>query len=106
MGLYMYVSIEDRISKRKVSDKLMNAIFQDALKLDPSLMIEEYPSTKRVRVHILKYEIVDNTRYCIYHESPALDGYTGFDYVIDNNGTIDELIEKVKQIFEQEKQKQ
>lgn len=34
------------------------------------------------------------------HESEtALDSYTGFDEVIDNNGTIEELIEKVKLIL-------
>jgi hypothetical protein len=34
------------------------------------------------------------------HESEtALDNYEGFDYVIDNNGTIEELIEKVKEIL-------
>lgn len=35
-----------------------------------------------------------------FHESEtALDNYEGFDYVIDNNGTIEELIEKVKEIL-------
>jgi guanylate kinase len=34
------------------------------------------------------------------HESEiALEGYNEFDYTINNNGTIDELIEQVKQIL-------
>ena len=38
------------------------------------------------------------------HESEiALDDYAGFDYIIENNGTIEELIEKVRQILQREK---
>jgi dephospho-CoA kinase len=38
------------------------------------------------------------------HESEtALDGYEKWNYIIDNNGTIEELIEKVKQILIKEK---
>lgn len=38
------------------------------------------------------------------HESEtALDNYQGFDYVIDNNGTIEELVDKVKEILIKEK---
>lgn len=34
------------------------------------------------------------------HESEiALDKYEGFDYIVQNNGTIEELIEKIKQIL-------
>lgn len=45
---------------------------------------------------------------CVAHEYQhpseiALDNYEGFDYVIDNNGTIEELIEKVKEILIKEK---
>jgi hypothetical protein len=40
----------------------------------------------------------DKTKY--HHPSEtALDSYTGFDEVLDNNDTIEELIEKVKQIL-------
>lgn len=38
------------------------------------------------------------------HESEiALDNYTEFDYIIENNGTIEELIEKVREILIKEK---
>jgi hypothetical protein len=37
--------------------------------------------------------------YDLHESETALDHYTEFDYVIDNNGTIDELIQKVKEIL-------
>ena len=74
MGIYMFVSDEDRITKRKVSDKVVNEEFQEALKFDPSLMIEEYIRSKRVMSGWFKTKIIDNTRYSIYHESPSFDG--------------------------------
>lgn len=74
MGLYMYVSEEDRISKRKVSDEYINEEFQEALKYDPSLMIEAYPHIKKVRTGLFKSQMVDDTRYNIYHETPCTSG--------------------------------
>lgn len=70
MGLYMYVSEEDRLKKRSVTDTYVNEEFQEALKCDPSLMIEERYSWikkglfKRIRI----------ATYNIYHEAPASDG--------------------------------
>ena len=72
MGLYMYVSEQDRISKRKVSDEAMNELFQDALLHDPSLMIEEH--IFKVTKGIFKKRIEIKTTYSIYHETPAYDG--------------------------------
>lgn len=41
-----------------------------------------------------------NTRLDSVHESEtSLDNYSDWDYVIENNGTIEDLIEKVKQIL-------
>lgn len=49
------------------------------------------------------YCIRVNSKRCdesIKHESEiALDNYTGWDYVIENDGTIEELVEKVKVIL-------
>ena len=71
MGAYMYVSNEDRISKRKVSDKELNEEFQEALKYDPSLMIEE--SQRVIKKGLFgKKEVF--TSYQLYHEQPAFDG--------------------------------
>lgn len=70
----MYVTEEDRILKRKVSDEFINEEFQEALKYDPSLMIEAYPQLKKVRKWLLLYKIVEETRYNIYHETPSSDG--------------------------------
>lgn len=37
--------------------------------------------------------------YDLHESETALDNYAEFDYVIDNNGTIDELIQKIKEIL-------
>jgi hypothetical protein len=47
MGIYMYVTEQDRVTKRKVADKEVNESFQEALKLDRSLMIEEHKGFKK-----------------------------------------------------------
>lgn len=48
--------------------------------------------------------IPESSLYFSKHESEvALDNYNDWDYVIDNNGTIEDLIEKVKQILIKEK---
>lgn len=72
MGMYIYVSYEDRISKRKVSDKELNEEFQEALKYDPSLMIEEV--LKRIKKGWFKSTQTAEYYYNIYHETPAFDG--------------------------------
>lgn len=71
MGLYMYVTGQDRVTKRKVTDKAVNEEFQEALKFDPSLMIEEIVTTARVGIFRKK---VTKTVYFLYHESPAYGG--------------------------------
>ena len=74
MGLYMYVTEEDRILKRKVSDEFINEEFQEALKHDPSLMIEEHTHPKRVRNGWFSYRLVVDTWYSVYHETSGRDG--------------------------------
>ena len=69
----MYVSEQDRITKRKVDEEYINGEFQEALKCDPSLMIEQ------VLRRIVKKGWFKSTRtaeyyYNIYHETPATDG--------------------------------
>ncbi len=57
----------------------------------------EYESIKKRRGILIRIERENS--YKINHESEcALDKYT-FDYVIENNGTLEELIEKVKNII-------
>jgi len=71
MGMYMYVSEQDRITKRKVSDVALNEEFQEALKYCPSLMIEE-------RKEVFDYTWLGKpkyrTVYQLFHETPAFDG--------------------------------
>jgi hypothetical protein len=51
--------------------------------------VNNYNTNERFKVRIHKNEHPSET---------ALDDYDGFDYVIDNNGSIEDLIEKVKQL--------
>jgi hypothetical protein len=75
MGMYMYVSEEDRIYKRSVSDLDVNESFQEALRCDPSLMIEERKYTKKRKFFSSWFrEEKTQLTYNIYHETPALDG--------------------------------
>lgn len=75
MGAYMYVLEQDRITKRKVSDEYVNEEFQEALKYDPSLMIEEYKyKPKRSFFSSWFNNDKTETRYTVYHETPAFDG--------------------------------
>lgn len=68
--MYMYVSEQDRTTKRKVEDKEVNEEFQEALKYDPSLMIEQ--SNRVLKKGWFKKESV--SFFQIYHEAPATDG--------------------------------
>lgn len=72
MGLYIFVDDKDRITKRKVTDSDLNEDFQEALKYDPSLMIEE-TITKTERGWVKK-KVIIKTRYTVYHECPSHDG--------------------------------
>jgi len=71
MGLYMYVTNEDRVNKRKVSDAFVNEEFQEALKHDPSLMIEEHIPKPKSGFFSWKDE---EPHYSVYHEEPSHDG--------------------------------
>lgn len=72
MGMYIYVTELDRKMKRKVSDKELDETFQEALKYDPSLMIEEV--LKRIKKRWFKGAPTAEYVYNIYHETPAHDG--------------------------------
>lgn len=70
--MYIFISEQDRIEKRTiVFDKQLNEEFQEALKYDGSLMIEE-------RSKFIKKGWFGKTQvipiYNLYHETPAYDG--------------------------------
>lgn len=71
MGAYIFITEQDRVSKRKVSDEIVNEEFQEALKHDHSLMIEEH---KYIIKKWLFGREINKTTYSIYHETPAFDG--------------------------------
>lgn len=70
MGLYIFITNECRTKKRKVADEIINNEFQEALKYDPSLMIEQY--SRRRKKGFFKYE--NEIYFNIYHETAAHDG--------------------------------
>jgi len=74
MGMYMYVSEQDRIEKRKVSQKAINDIFQEALSYCPSLMIEERVRYESKRIGLFRFTKLAVYTYNVFHETPALDG--------------------------------
>lgn len=57
------------------------------------------------RTQWFKKDDLENSEYITKHEHPsetALDSYKDWDYVIDNDGTIEELVEKVRWILKRE----
>ena len=72
MGLYMYISKEDTVRMRNVSNAELNEDLQEALKYDPSIMIEE--TNTESYTGFLRRRLVIKTSYIVYHEYPAHDG--------------------------------
>ena len=70
MGLYMYINQQDREIMRKVKDKQVNKLFQEALSYDSSLMISEHIHTTKKSIFHKKKE---TTLYTIYHEAFCFD---------------------------------
>ena len=68
--MYIYVSEQDRTTKRKVEDKEVNEEFQEALKYESSLMIEQ--SNRVIKKGWFKKEIVPF--FQLYHETTAYNG--------------------------------
>lgn len=89
MGIYIFVSDEDRTIKRKVTDVGVDTEFQEALKCDPSLMIHE--NIRKVIKGVFKKRIEDKTTYTIYHETPASDG-TPYQARLQQSGSGDKTI--------------
>lgn len=52
-----------------------------------------------VVVHV-KRDVETPKKYAEHSSETSLDGYTKWDYVIDNSGTFDELEKKVKELLE------
>lgn len=77
MGMYIYVTADDIKRMKEVnSDKQLNDLFQEALQVDSSLLIDEtnYYTPKRGYKGWLLGQKEENFRYTIYQESPSFDG--------------------------------
>lgn len=70
MGLFIYISEEETKRLKTVSDPELNELFQEALSVDSSLLIDEKEFMKTGWFGRHKYD----KRYTLYHESRAHDG--------------------------------
>lgn len=66
MGLYAYISEQDRINWRKVADVELKEIFNEALQHDETLMIDSINHVEKQGLFKLKSK--RTIRYSIYHE--------------------------------------
>lgn len=64
MGIYTYISEQDRINWRKVDDVELKELFDEALQCDNTLMITENRILKKIGLFGTKIVIT----YSIYHE--------------------------------------
>lgn len=85
MGLYVYITEEDRKNWRKVADIELNELFNEALEHDETLMISSY--NKIERKELFKKQI-NTIRYSVYHEC-FMNGKTTYEarYQISASGT-------------------
>lgn len=77
MGMYIYVTYDDIKRMKKVNyNSDLNEDFQEALKVDDSLLIDEtaYHENKSGYKGWLLGQKDRKFRYTLYHESPSHDG--------------------------------
>jgi len=65
MGCYLYINDQDRVNWRKVEDKEINEILQEALQYDKSLMISGHYYWERKKIFGKKEKV---HFYNVYHE--------------------------------------
>lgn len=66
MGLYIYITEQDRINMRKVADIELKELFDEALEHDKTLMISAVNYTEKQGLFKRPKTLI---RYTIYHES-------------------------------------
>lgn len=69
MGIYTFITEQDRIEKRKVDDPEVNDLLQEALRCCPSLMIEQ-----RERANRCFFKRGKSVSFAVLHEVPAHNG--------------------------------
>lgn len=69
MGLYIFISDQDRIKMSFVEDQDVNELLKEARTHDPYLLLEQRDHIER---RLFRKTI--ESRFAVYHESPALDG--------------------------------
>ena len=83
MGLYIYITSYDRENMREVKNKDVKPVFEDALKLDKSLMISEreyitrgnwFRKEKRVSYFTIYHEQYNDNGNSMYQARQQLSG--------------------------------
>lgn len=97
---------------RKITSEEWQKLYPEVIVLDPDgwnrderyqyewfeekITLEEYKS--RVMRSTCKFKVKFEDYFKEHPSETALDKYDDFDYVIDNDGSIEELVEKIKQL--------
>lgn len=70
--MYRFITEAETRRLKSVSDKELNEVFQDALEIDDTILIEE--NTILVHHGLFSRKRISKTTYTVYHESRAYDG--------------------------------
>ena len=80
MGIYMYITENDRVAMREVKDQLLNKVFKEALEHDKSLMISEQFHLKKRGFFSRSKQVVT---YSVYHDcEPEKNPYQARQHLI------------------------
>ena len=91
---------EHMLIKRVIEDIKVYSYFYDVIVISDARYIDEIELIKKEFNNVITIHI--NSNNCILNNhitETSLDNYNNYDYVIDNNGSIDELCLKVKEVL-------
>ena len=86
--------------KRVIEDIKVYSYFYDVIVISDARYIDEIELIKKEFNNVITIHI--NSNNCILNKhitETSLDNYNNYDYVIDNNGSVDELCLKVKEVL-------
>ena len=91
---------EHMLIKRVIEDIKVYSYFYDVIVISDARYIDEIELIKKEFNNVITIHI--NSNNCILNNhitETSLDNYNNYDYVIDNNGSVDELCLKVKEVL-------
>lgn len=74
MGMYAFITEEDRVTKRVVADPEINEALQEALKYDASLLMEQVELRRNSGLWGIFNRPFTYSYWNVYHEAAAFDG--------------------------------